>query len=579
MHALSIIDEGVDPAWAECRFLTCSILPVRMACNCDCAFCFSKSSVSVLGRERWEPSDAAVDRFLQWSKARGATRLVITGGGEPLLRPELCVALVARGRQVFDEVALFTNGSRLDAHLTKALVDAGLSYVCWSRHHYDDAANRAIMGNDAPSLDAFVERAGGLTIRATCVMTQGGIEHDDDVWAYIDRLREHGITQFTFKHTYVAYTRSVFGESRQNAWAHERRVDRDPFIGQGKVIGRLPWGPEIRRVEELQLCHYREPTPDWERMHRLARSTNLLSDGSVYASLEDPPEPVVPVDVLNRALTSDEQIERFRPLLPVGYTAVARAYREAVDAVQVNDLSGHYRAGLDAFESRLVPRVKSVLHTLSGGAWSLEPFVAFAAGSDVDLMTHVVNAVAAESDVALYPGDWWGFRVGSPHTARIRWDADRPAAPRVPVRTVRTKRPPDRRHGPVPGHVDAHAAEPQPLPDDGARRTARRRRTPRAAAGPNDPVDQFQPGVRHDRIPARRRPRAPEPPAVSAVRNGVALADVLSQRRGCPSLRARRSGRGRRRRQSAPCVGARLVDQPQSARSRQRQLLREGLSD
>src|SRR5436190_24376135 len=34
--------------WAECRFLTCSVLPVRMACDLDCKFCFSKSSISSL---------------------------------------------------------------------------------------------------------------------------------------------------------------------------------------------------------------------------------------------------------------------------------------------------------------------------------------------------------------------------------------------------------------------------------------------------------------------------------------------------------------------------------------------------
>ena len=40
-------------AWDSCRFLSCSVLPVRVACNCTCRFCFSKSSVSALRHESW----------------------------------------------------------------------------------------------------------------------------------------------------------------------------------------------------------------------------------------------------------------------------------------------------------------------------------------------------------------------------------------------------------------------------------------------------------------------------------------------------------------------------------------------
>jgi hypothetical protein len=71
-----------------------------------------------------------------------------------------------------------------------------------------------------------------------------------------------------------------------------------------------------------------------------------------------------------------------------------------------------------------VPRLKTILRDLAGGAWDLSAFDAFAAGSDVDFMAHLVEAVAAREDVALFPGDWHGFRVGSTHQHRIRWDTD-----------------------------------------------------------------------------------------------------------------------------------------------------------
>lgn len=273
--------------WHNYRFLTCSVLPVRFACNCACPFCFSKSSLSSLRHDTadWERLD--LERYFEFARERGATRLVITGGGEPLLRPDETVQIVRRGRAFFDEIACFTNGSRLTHELSQQLAEAGLSYLCFSRHHFDDSINRVLMGDAAPTLDDFFRNAGKLTVRATCVMTRGQIDSRDLVGRYIDTLAEYEVRQFTFKHTYVAYPGSVFAVSSENRWAAEHRVDFDPFAGQGEIVTELPWGPTIRRIGEFQVCYYHEPTPAWEQEHQLCRSINLLSDGTVYASLED----------------------------------------------------------------------------------------------------------------------------------------------------------------------------------------------------------------------------------------------------------------------------------------------------
>jgi hypothetical protein len=116
-----------------------------------------------------------------------------------------------------------------------------------------------------------------------------------------------------------------------------------------------------------------------------------------------------------------EEIEGFRPLLPVGYAAGADAYRAAVAGLSADDLSTHYTAGLGWFHSDFVPYLKYVLHDLTGGAWDLTEFEGFAAGSDVDFMAHLVEAVAAREHVYLYPGDWFGFRVGCTHPDRVAW--------------------------------------------------------------------------------------------------------------------------------------------------------------
>src|SRR5258707_6728305 len=79
---------GADGRWQQCRFLTCSVLPVRFACNLTCPFCFSKSSVSSLEGDRVDWAKVDVESYYAFARERGATRLVITGGGEPLLRAE-----------------------------------------------------------------------------------------------------------------------------------------------------------------------------------------------------------------------------------------------------------------------------------------------------------------------------------------------------------------------------------------------------------------------------------------------------------------------------------------------------------
>jgi len=114
----------------------------------------------------------------------------------------------------------------------------------------------------------------------------------------------------------------------------------------------------------------------------------------------------------------------FRPLLPVGYTTAVEAYQAAAAGLNAAHLTTHYTSGLEYFHRVFTPQLKQSLCELTGGQWRLDDYVAFAAGSDVDFMTHVVEAVAARDQVTLFPGDWFGFRVGCSQTGRILWDAE-----------------------------------------------------------------------------------------------------------------------------------------------------------
>jgi len=117
-------------------------------------------------------------------------------------------------------------------------------------------------------------------------------------------------------------------------------------------------------------------------------------------------------------------VETFRPLLPVGYDAGVDAYRAAVESLSAADLSRHYTQGLTWFHETFVPALKDRLAQLSGGALELDDFVAVAAGSDCDFISHLVEAVSARAPVRIYPGDWFGFRVGCSEPERVAFASD-----------------------------------------------------------------------------------------------------------------------------------------------------------
>ena len=106
-----------------------------------------------------------------------------------------------------------------------------------------------------------------------------------------------GVGEVTFKELYVSTSReSVYHSREANAFARARQVplslvtswlEREGF---GRVAD-LPWGSPVYegRVAGalMRVAAYTEPSLFWERAHGLARSWNVLADGTTYASLED----------------------------------------------------------------------------------------------------------------------------------------------------------------------------------------------------------------------------------------------------------------------------------------------------
>jgi molybdenum cofactor biosynthesis enzyme MoaA len=287
-----------------------SILPVARACQANCPFCFSKASASV--EIKAEPIDwRRVTEVLKQAQVRGASRVVITGGGEPsILGDSELDRLIRESASVFSKVVLITNGykwgrmSEEECALALERLDfIGLSVMAISRHHFDPERNSAIMklSTRSEAVAATWTRMGSslsrLKLRWICVLQRGGIEDRDSLVKYLDWAVETGVQEICFKELYVSSSvESEYYDRSANDWSAENQVSLSLVLDLARDTGwelveKLAWGVPIFearwRGKHLRVAAYTEPALFWELTHGICRSWNLMADGRCLASLED----------------------------------------------------------------------------------------------------------------------------------------------------------------------------------------------------------------------------------------------------------------------------------------------------
>lgn len=287
-----------------------SFLPVALACQARCPFCFSKASISSdqpAAKQDWQSVSSWLDR----AQARGAERAVITGGGEPtLFAPELMKKLIATCADRFDKVVLITNGHRLATASERdrisdlsALYDAGLRVLAISRHHFDAEKNERLMHLHTPVEELARtwrqnrNRWPDLRLRFISVLQEGGVEDEATLENYLSWSANLGVEEICFKELYVSTSaESVYHDRSANEWSRTHQVPLSHVTRFAEQRGftvesRLPWGAPIYRGEwqgkDLRVAAYTEPSLFWERTRGIARSWNIMADGRCHVSLED----------------------------------------------------------------------------------------------------------------------------------------------------------------------------------------------------------------------------------------------------------------------------------------------------
>jgi molybdenum cofactor biosynthesis enzyme MoaA len=287
-----------------------SFLPVASACQAHCPFCFSKASVSAeitAKRLDWD----RVAGVLQAGKRRGATRVVITGGGEPSLLGDADLdRLIRESASLYPKVVLISNGFKWGSMTAEAresavrnLDAAGLSVLALSRHHSDSRENALLMGLNTSS-ERIAETwltirrsLSRLTLRWFCVLQRRGIENRHSLKGYLDWAVDCGVEEICFKELYVsASVESEYFDQAANKWSAENQVSLRLVLDFAKEAGwslaeKLPWGAPVFeglwRGQRMRVAAYTEPSVFWELSNGICRSWNLMADGRCLASLED----------------------------------------------------------------------------------------------------------------------------------------------------------------------------------------------------------------------------------------------------------------------------------------------------
>lgn len=105
----------------------CYIIPVQNTCNCDCTFCISKSRIYNKKEELLKVDNKFI-KNIKLLKRRNIKKFEITGGGEPLIHPniELIVSII---KEIIPDsyIKLYTNGFILKT--IKGIDEVNLSIV------------------------------------------------------------------------------------------------------------------------------------------------------------------------------------------------------------------------------------------------------------------------------------------------------------------------------------------------------------------------------------------------------------------------------------------------------------------
>ena len=203
-------------------------IDIHPACNASCPFCIAPTRGRKSGPQFFDGMKFALD-FTE--KINGTIQIV---GGEPLISKRLIPLLEMVSHYGIRRTVLNTNGSYLSDSIIDKFLDAGVTHVNISRHHYDESSNQEIMeirpeiGNDklAKSISSIIKS--GISLRLQCNLIKGHIDSVDKMIAYLDWCNKLGAERVSFSQVFLLglFDYSVFS----NDYTRQVQVDLQSIV-------------------------------------------------------------------------------------------------------------------------------------------------------------------------------------------------------------------------------------------------------------------------------------------------------------------------------------------------------------
>jgi len=183
---------------------TFSIVVGTDACNAACPFCVAKMTASEVPKVKdFDRRKFDIACRIVEAASDGLITVLLTGKGEPMLYPKQISQYLMEIDNRFPLIELQTNGTLIkdNLELLQRWRDDGLTLVCISMTHVEEAKNNKLMGirDRDYHLWETVEllQETGLNVRLNCTMLKSGIHKPVDAERVITKCVMAGVDQLT----------------------------------------------------------------------------------------------------------------------------------------------------------------------------------------------------------------------------------------------------------------------------------------------------------------------------------------------------------------------------------------------
>lgn len=210
----------------------CYIIPVQNTCNCDCTFCISKSR-NYDKKDEFLKVDNKFIENIRLLKRRNIKRFEITGGGEPLIHPDIELIVSIIKRIIPDSyIKIYTNGFILKT--IEGIDEVNLSLVS-----NNDEINNTFMNpkNNIPfnqRIMYFRENYPLSKLRLSIPLIKGGIDNIEKLDALIKnttQIIDEYVVRTLYPHSLIYNDSYVEFPINNKKVIYERDNDVSDFDG------------------------------------------------------------------------------------------------------------------------------------------------------------------------------------------------------------------------------------------------------------------------------------------------------------------------------------------------------------